>query len=416
MNLLIDNLNSITGWTTSGSATFGLNDWKEYIAGELSNSLIINFPANSQGQTVTKTISPAIDVSKYDYISFYIWSKNQPNQGTDYQLPTDFAYSINFGDSNNYLVPTFKNFSDVNIFIKGQTTSISQIQITALTNNADSIIISFMNVSKDEYPRDIFEAIKNEVTNQMNKQYANVIINDNNGNHITNGVLNNGILLGEISCNAGDTSIILPNPFLFIEKYSTILINDGVNSEQHQIDSNDELEYKFNSMFSGKTMINNFTNANMYLVLPIAYGLNNEEILLPGMAISGFNSEEIFRSIKEENDRDTFLNNTVNESKAPVSFKFPIVIDCNARHDSLLSLMSMICRQFIARQYIWVNGKKFNVFAEGGSVYSEPDSDVSQIPKNQFPFFVEVKEDVFDRHVLAQNVNTNITYTMSIES
>ena len=188
MNLLIDNLNSITNWTASGSATFGLNDWKEYIAGELSNSLIINFPSNSQGQTVTKTISPAIDISKYDYVSFYIWSKNQPNKGNDYQLPTDFAYNINFGDSNNYLVPTFKNFSDVNIYIKGNTTSISQIQITALTNNADSIIISFMNVSKDEYPRDIFEAIKNEVTNQMNKQYANVIINDNNGNHITNGV------------------------------------------------------------------------------------------------------------------------------------------------------------------------------------------------------------------------------------
>jgi hypothetical protein len=230
---------------------------------------------------------------------------------------------------------------------------------------------------------------------------------------IENGIANKGILLGSISGAVDDTTIYFPNGVDFAARYSAVLIDDGVNSETHQLDGDDEREFILSSLFDGPKLLHNYTAANVYLVFPCEFNLGENEINLPGINVWGMVPEEILRSEKSETLRDTFATDeTVKSRLTPVTFRYIIMLDCEARQEELIAIMSLACRSMIARQYIWVNGKKLNLFPEGSPTFVEPTEGYNEIPKIQFSTSIEVREDIWQRLSLLKTTVNNRTYNI----
>ena len=184
MKKLVDNLNSITGWTGSGAGITApsANEIPDFIAG-LTNtsSLVLKWDSGNLNGSIEKTVN--IDVSDYTELIFHIWSRNKKQQGENYNLTTDFAYKLNLGGSKNYHIPTTNRFDAVTIDISDVST-ISKIKFTALHNDEDYIIVSYMVAAADQFPLDIFSSLKEHLDYEIGLQYGRV----------QNGTLDKGIL------------------------------------------------------------------------------------------------------------------------------------------------------------------------------------------------------------------------------
>jgi hypothetical protein len=202
----------------------------------------------------------------------------------------------------------------------------------------------------------------------------------------------------------------------FIEKYAVIRIDDGTHAEVHQIISDDEQEFFFNSNYDGVTVVNDFTNASVYLTVPVEFGKSEEEIILPSINVWGMNPEEIYDISKLDSIRDTFKDNeTVQSRNADAKFRYIILIDAEARHNELIAFMSRAIRNFIGRQILWVNGKKIEFFSDGTSTFVEPVEEFNEIPKIQYVMRIEVREQIHDREELVKTVTNNLEVDIAQE-
>jgi len=396
MKLLIDKMDSITGWTgsTPEASVHGLNQIPDYIAGLGNNASLIFKFSGALNQYVEKDVS--FDLTNYDEIVFWIWSRNKKRKGYDYQNSGDFAYKIEFGTGDEFYIPTSYMFTDITINISGITT-IDKIKITCLHNNEDYLIVSSIMAIKDELPLDIFQGLKEQLEYDIGLHYSK----------ISSGVLNKGILIGSITgINSGDTSFILESGLPYAEKYAVIRFDDGINSEMHQIEKTDGTEFFFNSMHDGVSFLNDYTSANIYLTIPVEFNLKEKEIILPGIAIWGMNPEEIFRGSKIEEKRDTFkTDESVMSRQDQAIFKYNILVDGEARHDYLIAQMNRVIRTMIVREFIWVNNKKIDIKPSGPSTYVDPIEGYNEIPKIQYELNLEVKEELWDRTKLVKTVD-----------
>ena len=399
---LVDSFTSGTGWTGSSSkmSVFGINEIREFIAGINDSSIIFKVDSGSNGEYITKT-GYDINLNDYEEVVFHFWSRNQKWKGSRYDLSGNFAYALDFYKTNakvaRIFIPTFERMIDVTMKCAGLG-SIDEIRIVCLHDEADYIIVSNMVAVKDELPRDIFEGIKNQLLYDIGKLYPRI-----------NGILDKGILIGTVNASVDDKSIQFQTASKFIEKYAVIKIDDGTNSEVHQILSSDGLEFFFNTNYAGLKVVNNFTNASVYLIVPVEFGLSEEEILLPGIGIWGMNPEEVYDISKLDTVRDTFKDDeTVQTREADAKFRYKILIDCEARHNELIAFMSRAVKNFIARQKVWVNGKSIEFFSDGTSTYIEPVEGYNEIPKIQYVIRIEVKEEIFDRIEQVKTVSSSL--------
>lgn len=404
MKKIVDDLDSKTGWTGSvAGITFpDENEVPDFIAG-LGNvkSVIVKFTSGSINEYAQKSISD--DLSDYDELTLHIWSRNKKRTGVGYQKATDFSYKIEFGGSDAYYIPCFDYFTDFTIDISSESV-VDKIKITALHDDEDYIIISYLVASKDELPVDIFEAVKEHFVYDIGIEYGK----------IENGVANKGILVGTVSASVDDTLLHIETTLPYLDKYAVIYIDDGVNTETHQLGDNDGIDFQLMSSYDGGTILNDYINANIYLTIPVNFGLAEQDISLPGIAIWGMPAEEIFRGNKEDTWRDTFkTDGSVGSRIVPSSFKYVIEMHGEARHNELIAIMSKIIRLLIAKEFIWINGKKIDISPEGAGVYIEPIEGASEIPKITYLMNVEIKEEVFDRATLVATSSSTKTYIIS---
>ena len=399
----IDQFTSLTGWSGSGGGSaHGVNALPEFVAGLNSTSAIFKFATGSLSGYVKKAVS--INLDSYDEIVFHIWSRNKKNLGSRYLDEAEFPYSIEFYKAmvkvGMRYIPTGEGFQNIVVDCSGIGT-IDEMRIVCKHSVEDYIILSHMVAVRDEIPRDIFQAIKEQLEYDFGLKYAKV----------TGGVADKGILIGTITGTAGDTSIVFSSPVKFTEKYSVIMIVDLVNSEVHQINENDELEFFFNSTYDGKALLHSYTGANVYLTIPVEFGRAEDEILLPGVAIWGMNPEEIYDITKLDSVRDSFKDDgSVSERKGDAKYRYQIMIDCEARHNEMIAFMSLIVRYFIARQYLWLNGRKTEIFSDGTSTFIEPVEGYNEIPKIQYLVQVDIKEQVFNRERLDKTLSRIVSY------
>lgn len=380
MNLIIDNLNSITGWSGTASVN-GLNDHKDYVAGYNTQSIVFNFDA--EDEYIEKTYGT--DVSEYDEFVVYLYSREKGD--TDFIKPENFYYKIDLGTGKEYYLPTWKGFTFITIDISSIDT-IDRIRITSLHDDNDYLIMSYAVVSKDEMPLDIFQGIQTGL-----ETYRDTL---------------DAFLLGTITISAGDNQIDLSG-FNFVDDYAVIKIDDGVNSEIHQLISGHEGLFNFTGLYDDDRIIYSYIDANVYLYLPIEYGRSSLEAIVPGITIWGFEPEEILSSFKIENVLDTWTESGASERTQGHYMKYPIQFDCEARQNEILAFLARIVRDFIGREYLYINGRKHRIEFNGGAVETTPTEPYDLIPKVLYRGTIEIREDIWQRTVLPLTETITIT-------
>ena len=386
MNAIIDNFVSLSGWTSTGTMSADiLNEHPEFIAGGLSTSVIFEIPSGNLNESITKTIN--FDFTDYTEIVFSIWSRNK--KADDFDMITDYRYKVNFG-GDDYYIPTRRNFTQV--VIGPSDTTLTKIEITALHDDEDYIVMSHMLAVKEELPLDLFTSVKTKLLSDIALD-----------NEMT-------ITVGNITGSANDDNIELTgvDNNYFVEKYMVIKISDGVNTEYHQIGEIDGVSCKFTSLYDGKRLLYDHINKPCYIYFAVEYG-NQREIILPGVSVWGMTPEIVYRGAALDKVVDTVKTLGLVSSRQEGHIqKFNILLDCEATSYEVVNAMAQICRKFIAREILWINGFPFDVVADGIPVEIAPTSDVDFIPKIQYSFNIEYKENLYTRAILSPVDTTNL--------
>lgn len=389
MKKTIDNIDSLTGWTPqagSDISAYKVNTNPDYIANNLTGSVIFKFPSGNLNKYISKTIS--IDITGYEEIVLWAWSRNKA--GSEFNTSADYSYKIDFGGAVYYM-PVKSPMTMVVLSASGMT-GLTRIRITALHNEEDYLLLSSIVAVKEENPYDPYVGIKDQLTLAFASKYPN------------------GYQLGKTSVATGAKSIAITGSKKFIERYAVIKIMDGVNSEIHQILGNDENNFSFTSLYSGKTVLHDYTNADVYLQFPVEYGQETIEIKLPSVTINGITPELIRRGSALETVWDSLKDDeTIQYRREGAIFKYQFLLDCEARHDETLAILSETVRKFLAKETLWVNNKKYRMVWEGSPTEVQPTEAFDIVPKIQYLFSMEMIEGLYVRQSTPKISDTNLS-------
>ncbi len=390
MKLRIDKLDNISDWSISSPSTISENEHKNYIAGyDNDKSIILNFSSLDTTKVASKIITPEIDVTDYDTLILSVWSRNKSN--SEYRTYNDFNYKIKINSTKEYYLQVYPTFTNVNIGIE-ELTTIDRIEITALHSDEDSLIISEMVVESQELGLDLLNEVKDQIEYNISLVYSD------------------GILIGQCSGSADDEYITISDYPKYINRYTVIKIDDGVNSELHQIESADNVKFYFNSNYDGSQLVNDFTNANIYIQFPVYLNPGQKEIRLPGIAIWGLDPDPILRGNKLDIITDTFRVNEddFKERQDGQIFSNMILIDIESRSIELREIMATIIRKWIAKEVLWINGRYHEIYFDSKPIELRGLEGVDILSKIQYNLRVESKEDLFSRETKVKTTNLNI--------
>lgn len=395
MRKTIDKFDSLTGWAPilGGTVTaYKVNTNPDFIADNLTGSVIFSVPAGNLNKYVEKTIT--IDVTGYDEIVLWAWSRNK--SGSTFSKPSDYSYMIDFGGTVSYYLPIKGSLSMI-ILASNGLTGVTRIRITPLHNNEDYLLISSCVAVKEQNPYDVYVGMKAGLEIDFASKYPN------------------GLYVGKASGITGDKSITLTSEARdYVERYALIKIKDGVNSELHNIFSSDETSYTFDMLYDGKTLKYDYTNADVFLQFPVDFAQGAVEIKLPSVILTGITPELIRRGSALEDVWDTRKDDgTIQSRREGAIFKYNFLIDCEARHDEILGILSEITRKFLAKETLWVNNKKYRMVWEGSPTEVSPTEAFDMIPKMQFSLSIEMIEGLYTRQTLAKITTDNLSVNIS---
>jgi hypothetical protein len=394
MRKTIDTCTSLTGWTSGSGSTisaYSLNANQNYIADNQASSIIFKIPIGNLNKYISKTIT--VDVTGYEEIVLWTWSRNK--YAESFTKPIDYSYSIDFGGTAYYL-PVKSQMNMVVLSCAGMT-ELTRIRITALHDDDDYLLISSIAAVVEQNPIDCYKGLQTGLLSDITLKYPN------------------GLKLGTSSPIAGDKTITIFGLRDYLERFSVIKIKDFVNSEIHQIDKNDETNFGFNSLYSGRTILNTYTDADIYLQFPVNYTQDTSEIELPSITIFGITPELIRRGSALE---DIFDTHTVDDGDIQVRregaiFKYHFLLDCEARHEYTLSIISEITRKFLAKETLWINNKKYRMVWEGSPTELMPNEAFDIIPKIQYTLSLEMIEGLYVRQSLTKVIDDNLTVNVN---
>lgn len=392
MKLLIDNIDSITGWSGSGGAGVQqLNQIPDFIAGNNSSSVMFKF--DGINGYIEKSYN--VDVSDYNELVFWIFSIRK---GKDtYRYPSDFLYKIDFGTGEEFYLHTYEKFYWTKINVADFTSkTITKLKITSLHSDEDYVILSYFIASKDVFPLDIFQGIKEQIEYQRDTFHS----------------LKN---IGQITGSTGDTSITFSSQVDFLDRYTIIKIDDGVNSELHSISEKEGTTFHFGLMYDGNSLLNDFTDADVYVYYPVEFGTTQKEIILPGITIWGFAPEK--QTLTNEEDRfieQVSVSEEFIERQKGHYLNWILLIDCECKEEwELMGELSEIVRKFLTKKLVWVNGRKCNIDYSGPSVELYPTEAYDIIPKVQYPAQLSVIEEVYEANTLLKTTTIGVGVNIS---
>ena len=387
MKKVIDNLDSLSGWTGSGGASVhALNALDEYIAGNNDNSIMFNF--NGLDSYVEKTYSE--DITDYDEITIWAYSNSKGNN--NYNKVTDFSYAIDFGNGNIFYLPIYNSFACVSVNIQALT-SLDKIKIIAKHSDADTLILSYIVTSKELFPFDILQSLQEQL--ELEK--------------VRSASLKFASLLSGVG---GDSYIEFESPPNFLDRFMAIKIDDGINSEIHHINKKENLnKFSFSGLYDGRLLKNTYTDANVYIYYPVEFGTTQKEIVLPSITIWSFAPErlEIVTDL-EKQIKTVQYTGEFEEEQIGVYFRWLILIDCEAKEEwELLGEISNIVRKTISKKIIWINGQKGYIDFAVPAVEIYPTEDFDIVPKIQYAVNLEIQEKIYSPISLPAFTDLNFT-------
>jgi len=386
MKKVIDNITALTGWTASGGASVhGMSGRSDFAAGNNDTSLIVKFAG--ENSYIEKIYSE--DISDYDEIIIWIQSRSLGKKF--YRSIDDYDYKIDFGNSDKeFYLPVNSDFYYVRI--KADFDTITRMRITALTDTTDYLVLSYFIASKTVLPLDIFQGVKEQIE----------FYRDNN---ITLKII------GTISGDTDDTSIEFSAPVPYLDRYAVIKVDDGVNSEIHGIISREQNKYTLSQMYDGNKLINDFTDATVYLYYPIEFGTSEKEIVFPAITIWGFTPERelITNELDHIVDSVKVSDDSFQERQVGQYLNWLLMIDCTCKEEwGILGELSKIVRTVIGKKVVWVNGRKCFIDFEAPPVMKEPTDSYDIIPEVQYSAYIKVREELFTEQTLYKTTSINI--------
>jgi len=396
MNIVIDEFNNNAGFSAFGNATiYPENELPDYIAGaDNIKSTLFEFLEN--GDYVEKT-GLNIDVTNYNYIICHFYSSRNHYAGARKMDSADFVYSVEFNDIElPYYFPVYNSLAPV-VFQIPEMTAVTKIKINYLGNKTDRLFCSHCLAVQDELPLDIFVSTKDLIE----KEIASIF--------------NDGVLLGTVTTAPGDTEVSLSNinwqNLKHIDRYAVIKIDDTINSEIHTLANNDERYFKFEKDNDGERIINNFVDANIYLIVPVRYGVKQVEYNTPSISITGFNPESVLRGSKAEQIITTGQGNTSAYTRQNDQIQqHRIQVYCVDRKESnIMAIMSQIIRNVIAREILWINGWKFDIYYDGRPEFIEWAESDNPITGLMYTIILEVKEEIWQNQKLPETLTKNLS-------
>ena len=367
---IIDPLDTLTGWTSS-NGTISLNTNPAYIAD--NNQASILWVVSKKNSTLTKTISPPIDVSDYTDLTLNCFTFHG---GT---------YSISINNSKKYYLTFSGTLNTISIGIINQT--IDQITFTKEDDRADALVISEVLVSRDQYPLDIFTGIKKGIENEISGL--------------------NSFIVGSGTGVAGEKQLSIQGAE-WLDRYATLTISDGQNSETHQVAERQDDFFTFTSLFDGITLLHSYANATVFLYMPVKWGTTTTEILLPSITLWRIAPEPVYRGSKLGTITDDITDTSVMERQEGQILKYPILVDCESRQVEVLRVMAQAVEQFAGKETLWVNGKKLWLHFEQPGVEVYPSIPADIIPKIQYTLEVEVRQELHPRTLVPLATGQNI--------
>lgn len=369
MKLDVETFESASGWTSDGSITASVNNFPEYIADNKAASLVFSVPSGSIGKSVTKTLGIAL--GGYPEIVLSVWSqKLASTSGT-------FYYQIEFATGKAFYLQVLPGFTQVSFWVEGLAT-VDYIKITALSNNADALLCSACVAVLDEYPRDVMAGVQTEIQK-----------------HLTN-VTGSGKLLGTVTASAGADHISV-SEFSFIDRMAVVKIDDGTHSEIHALDRTDEGKYYFASVYDGPALLHSYSSANVYLYFPVEFGRYDEDAVIPGIFIWKMAPDPVMRSSDVDEVYDSPTATGFQSRRIPINLSYNLMIDCEARHNEILALLSRVVRRWLGSNLVWINGRSHTFQWSIPPEEIDSDQSVEQFPKVQYTVDIEVQEEREDR-------------------
>jgi hypothetical protein len=386
----LDLLDSASGWTLTGSVSASVNGHPEFIADALTGSLVVHFPAGSKGRGISKVLD--VDASGCSEVTLSVWSRYF--RGTLGLDPAEHRYSIAFEATKAYCLPLPYGFDSVDFGIDGWTKA-TKLEVLALTDDEDWLVLSACYAVKEDLPLDLYSAVKAGIAAKVLE------------------VAGKGIPLGKVTCAAGAESITLEK-YDYVDRYCTVLIDDGASSETHQVNRYDRPSLWFGAAGDGTRTKYAHAAADTYLVLPVDFGVEETEAIVPGVSIYGMATADA------QTDQDTFtvidtLDLLGGAAARRVQWlqEYDVFVDCEARHSYVLALLGRAARRWMAGSVLWVDGRKLELECGDGD-FVEPDSAVNAVPKLQYHLKVKVREERAGREYLPATVLRTLTYTPSL--
>jgi hypothetical protein len=387
MKTVVDDLLDGTDWAGTGSVVVnGTNEVPQFIAGAQASSVVFYFPAGSNGESIEKTYS--VDVTGLDQLVFSLWSRNLG--GSDFPTYESCQYHLIINGTLDYGIPTWKSFIDVTFDISSIDT-ITSIAIECDHDVEDYLVMSYMVASADQLPLDIFTAIQEHIARERDRDYPN------------------GISVGTLTATAGDSVIDIVGSIQHLYRYAVVKIDGGGNSETHQLADEGSGGFEMSSLFDGKTVLNDYTAADVYLQIPINIYQTEKEIMFPSITLHGMEVQPIMRSNELEyptETRDatgfTVLHHHI--------YQWPVNLEIISRSLELNAIIAAIVRRAMSLHKIWINGR-YNEFSfEESAVEEAPVDSFDVIPRLAYTVTVEVKERVWRRSRPARSTATS-TFT-----
>ena len=387
MKVSVEPFINTTGWTISAPSTVAVNEFKDWIAGLQVKSLLFTFDA-SGGRTATKTVS--VDVSDYTELVFSLYSFRK--NAKDFWHIADYQYKLVLNGTKEYLIPTWTSFVDVTIWI-GDVNTITSISMQAIHTDDDYLIMSEMVAVKEELPLDVLVGVKEQLESLITTEFGD------------------GVNVGTVTASAGDAVILPAGSLNWLDRYAVIKIDDGVNSEIHQIGENDGSIYNFTSIYDGATLLNSYTDADIYLQYPVEFGRSELEIILPGIVVWEMSPSLVTEESKLETIYDTVdaVNDTWQARQAGQHEEYSVLIDCEARQYEQIAELTKMVRQLLQPEKLWISGRKHDMRFEETSIEMEPTEGIRHIPKVQYTLIVEVQEDIHARETLVNTTTIDVT-------
>lgn len=378
MKKLIDHLASASGWVLTGAHTTvtEITD-PSLIAGLNAKSLMIRFDKRDSPRKAVLTLGAAVDVTGYENLVISTWS--HAYRSNSYRTKDDFKYKIKVNSSAEYYLATGETFGDWTIGIDGQT-SVDRIEITPNHAEDDCIIISECVAEDELVQKDVLDSTKEELAYFLTQMYGT-------GIQVATG----------FSGAAGALAITIPGTRPFLERYAVVKIVEGVMSETHQLWDNDGSSYSMWNTWDGVALLNTYANATVYLLFPISVNPTQDDVMIPGASVWGFDPEPILRGNMEEMEFDTFQASSIKGKKEGQILRHHLKIAAEARHYELIDKLTRAIRRMISRKVLWINGRGHEIHFEGPPEETFPSSGIDIIPKVTYNAWVETNEARYDR-------------------